>query len=110
MKKYVAMCGALAVVAWTGCAAMASSALADSPPVGVVTVGPAQDVSGTQPAVPTPARPAGVFINRPTMAMEACARGVALRLAQVTVGVLPERPSAATVGLRIPGVGARGSR
>ena len=82
MKKYLAICGALAVVVLAGCAVMASSALADSPPVGVVTVGPAEDVSGTQPVVPTPPRPAGVFINRPTMAITACARGVALRLRQ----------------------------
>ena len=46
MKKYLAMCGALAVVVWTGCAVMASSALADSAPVGVLSVGPAQDLAG----------------------------------------------------------------
>ena len=47
MKKYLAICGALAVVVWAGCAVMASSALADSAPVGLLSVGPAQDLSGT---------------------------------------------------------------
>src|SRR5262245_38007552 len=69
MKKNLALCATLALVVWVGCAALASSAFADSAPVGVLTVGPAQEVSGTQPEVPTPARPAGAFINRPTMPM-----------------------------------------
>jgi hypothetical protein len=59
----------LAVLA--GGAAMASSAFAGGAPVGVLSVGPAQTLSGTQPALQTPARPAGAFINRPTMPLSA---------------------------------------
>ena len=99
MKKYLAMCGALAVVVWAGCAVMASSALADSAPVGVLSVGPAQDLSGTEPAVPTPARPAGVSIGRPTMSMSAYRAVKAAAGANPGVGkpdAAPTIPSAAT--------------
>ncbi len=59
----------LAVV--VACAATASSAFADSAPVGVLTADAAQSVSGQQPALQTPAAPAGVSINLPTMPLAA---------------------------------------
>lgn len=98
--RHRAICGALALVVSAGCAAMASSALADdSPPVGALTIGPAQEVSGTQPAVPTPARPPGVFINRPTTSMSSyvahrvrSGEAIATRLGpQRGIEVLPSR-------------------
>jgi hypothetical protein len=69
MKKLVAISGVLAALTCVGLAAAATpqdKLTGSPPPVGVVTVGPAEDLSGTQPAVPTPPRPAGVFIDRPT--------------------------------------------
>jgi hypothetical protein len=74
MKKYLAICGALVALAWMGVAAAATpqgKATGSDPPVGVVTVGPAQDLSGTQPTLPTPPRPPGAFIDRPTMSKAA---------------------------------------
>jgi len=71
MKQYLAIGGALAALAWVGVAAAATPhrSLGDpAPSVGVVTVEPAQDLSGTQPELATPARPAVFFIDRPTMA------------------------------------------
>jgi hypothetical protein len=59
------------LAALAGSAVMASSALAASAPVGVLTVGPAHGLSGTHAAVRTPAAPRGAFINRPTMSMKA---------------------------------------
>src|SRR5690242_1956350 len=75
--------------------AMASSAAATTSPVGVVTAGRAQGVSGEQPARATPATPAGVAINRPTMSMSdyKAAKAAAAAAATDGTGKPPATPT-----------------
>ena len=69
MTKYLAVCGALAALAWVAVAVAATplgKPTDSAPPVGVVIVEPAQDLDGTQPELATPSRPAEFYIDRPT--------------------------------------------